>query len=200
MTKRENDARVYPDELHKELGMTPEEVRQSYVDRGVDPDAVVASMRRLGRLMAAKFAPQAKAEAELTETFGSPMRLFEETVAAGPPAWAGAASPSKEASLRDVMACGTADDTILAHVSGWSMRDAGINDGDYVMVNVKIEAKDGDIVLAHLAGEGQVVKRLRKGRGKVALVSANPDFPDIVVEDANALRIHGVVVGRAGKL
>ena len=78
------------------------------------------------------------------------------------------------------------------------MRDAGINDGDVVLVNIKLEAKDGDIVLADLAGQGQVIKRLCKRRGKVSLESANPDFAPIAVDDVASMRVHGVVVGRAG--
>jgi SOS-response transcriptional repressor LexA len=194
--------RSYPDELHRELGMTPEEVRQSYVDDGIDPDAAVAQMRRLGVVMAAKYAPQIEREERARNPgFDAPLPIYRESVAAGAPAWADPASAAPgKASLSDVLAGGKAEDTILAKVSGWSMRDDGINDGDYVMVNVKMEAKDGDMVLAHIAGEGQVIKRLRKKRGIIVLESANPDFKDIVVKDPSTLRIHGVVVGRAGKI
>lgn len=188
----------YPDAIHRELGMTPEEVRQSLVDRGIDPEGAVAALRRLGRVMAARFAPQI--EREQSPSFEAPLRVYHEAAAAGAPAWSEPEAPPAQASLRDVMAGGAAEDTILVRVSGWSMRDEGINDGDYVMVNVKREAKDGDVVLAHLAGEGQVIKRLRQRRGKVALESANPEFADIEVDDPANLRIHGVVVGRAGKI
>lgn len=202
MEQGKKDQRTYPDELHRELGMTPEEVRQSYADEGVDPDEVVAQMRRLGRVMAARFAPQIEAEERAKQpNFTAPLPVFGESVAAGPPVWAEAVgTPPAKASLSDVLAGGKAEDTILARVSGWSMRDEGINDGDFVMVNIKMEAKDGDVVLAHIAGEGQVVKRLVRLPGKLVLRSANPEFADIEVKDAAALRIHGVVVGRAGKI
>lgn len=198
MKDDKKQSKRYPDELHRELGMTPEEVRQALIDRDIDPDAAVSAMRRLGRVMAARFAPQI--EREQAPGFEAPLRIYHEAAAAGAPAWAEPGSAPSQASLRDVMAGGEPEDTILVRVSGWSMRDEGINDGDYVMVNVKREANDGDIVLAHLAGEGQVIKRLRRRRGRVALESANPDFADIEIEDPTFLRIHGVVVGRAGKL
>lgn len=187
-------------ELHKLLGMTPAEVRQDFVDCGEDPQTTVAAMRRMGAVMAAKFAPQIEREAAMPYSLAKPLRVFQESVAAGAPAWADGQAPTSEASILDVLSDASAEDTILARVSGWSMRDEGINDGDFVIVNVKLEAKDGDIVLAHITSEGQVVKRLRKRRDKVILESANPDFADIVIEDSVNLRIHGVVVGRAGKL
>lgn len=187
-------------ELHKLLGMTDAELRQELIDEGIDPDAEIAAMRRLGRVMAAKFAPQIEREAALPRAAGKTFPLFAEAVAAGAPAWAEGATPADEVSLLDVLSKGTSEDTMWARVSGWSMRDEGINDGDLVLVDVKTEPKDGDIVLAHLAGEGQVVKRLRKRRGKLTLESANPDFAPIPVNDPSTLRIHGVVVGRAGTL
>lgn len=192
--------RAYPDELHRELGMTPEEVNQSYVDEGIDPKDVVAEMRRLGRVMAARYAPQVAEEARQAGGFPEKLPMFQEAVAAGSPAWADGASPVQTASLRDVMAAGDPEHTALARVSGWSMRDEGINDGDYVIVNTRLEANDGDIVLAHIEGEGQVVKRLSKGPDGIRLKSANSAFADIVVDDPSRLRIQGVVVGRAGKL
>lgn len=202
MAQNKKTDRIYHDELHRELGMTPEEVRQSYIDEGLDPDAVVAQMRRLGQVMAAKYAPQIEREERARNAnFTAPLPLFRESVAAGAPAWAEPAGVAPAgASLVDVMAGGKAEDTILAKVCGWSMREEGINDGDYVMVNVKMLPNDGDIVLAHIEGEGQVVKRLRMSPGQVTLESANPDFADIVVRDPATLRIHGVVVGRAGKI
>lgn len=200
--KNKKIERVYPDELHRELGMTPEEVRQSYVDEGIDPDAVVAEMRRLGEVMAAKYAPQIEHERQSRNpSFNAPLPLFRESVAAGAPAWAEpAALAPGGASIAEVMAGGKPEDVILAKVVGWSMRDESIKDGDYVMVNTKLQPQDGDIVLAFIEGDGQVVKRLRKKGTTIVLESANPDFDDIVVNDPATLRIHGVVVGRAGKI
>ena len=185
------------DEISK---MSAEELRADLVAEGLDPDEEVAAMRRMGRVLAAQFAPQIERESRMPPDFCKPFPLFAEVVAAGSAAWADAPAPSEQGSLLDVLANASKEDTILARVRGWSMRDAGISDGDLVMVNTKLEAKDGDIVLAHLAGEGQVVKRLRVEASRVLLVSANPDFAPIVVEDSAALRIHGVVVGRAGKV
>ncbi len=63
-------------------------------------------------------------------------------------------------------------------VSGLSMRDAGINDGDLAIVRKQDHARDGDIVVALVDGSEATLKTLRilKG-GKVALQAENPDFP-----------------------
>lgn len=185
-------------EIHKLLGMTPAEVRQELIDRGYDPEEEVAKMRRLGRVLAAKFGDQIEREARMPREAAKSFPIFEEAVAAGHPIWADRSEACGEASLFDLLSDAPPEHTMWARVSGWSMRDAAVRDGDLVLVNTRAEPKDGDIVLAHLAGLGQVVKRLRLRDGRVALESANPDFEPIEVEDPATLRIHGVVIGRAG--
>ena len=180
--------------------MTGEQLRQELIDEGLDPDEVVESMRRLGRVMAAKYADQIERERRMPREMETTFLMMPEAAAAGSPAWTGGDAHAERVSFIDLLARGGKDDLFCARVKGWSMRDAGINDGDVVLVNAKLEPKDGDVVLAHLASEGQVVKRLRQNGGATILESANPDFGPIVVGDASSLRIHGVVVGRAGSV
>jgi len=75
-------------------------------------------------------------------------------------------------------------------VTGLSMIDAGILEGDFVIANRDIEAKDGDIVIALIDGEN-TVKRYRKDGHQVWLEAANPDYSDI--EPSEYLEIQGVV-------
>lgn len=181
--------------------MTEAELRQELLDEGIDPDAEIESMRRLGRVMAAKYARQIEqeaADAAMAVAARVALPRYEEAAAAGAPQWVGAASPPNTATLLDLLGTASPSECIWARVSGWSMRDVGIHDGDHVLVNVKREARDGDLVLAHLEGQGQLVKRLRIRGGAVVLESANPDFGDIEVEDPATLRIQGVVTGRVG--
>ncbi|BEL41977.1 LexA family protein [Mycobacteroides abscessus] len=70
--------------------------------------------------------------------------------------------------------------TFLIRAAGWSMRDAGICDGDTLVVDRSVRARDGQIVVAIVEGEF-VVKYLRT-RGKPRLVAAHPDYPDIPLE------------------
>lgn len=187
--------------IYELLGMTPEQVREETVAEGQDPVAVVEAMRRLGRVMAAKYAGQAERESALAALASQRAPIFEEAVAAGAPAWAGLAESSRSASLMEIFGRDGTSEVMWVRVMGWSMRDSGIRDGDVLLVDPKAIPKDGDIIVAHLEGQGQVVKRLRlQGASWATLESANPDFAPIVVGDASALRIHGVVVGRAGKI
>lgn len=70
-------------------------------------------------------------------------------------------------------------DAFAIRVSGDSMREAHVLDGDLVVVDPKRETRDGDIVLALLGGE-HTVKRLRHLSTGWALEPANPDFPRLV--------------------
>lgn len=87
----------------------------------------------------------------------------------------------------------------LLRVVGDSMRDAGILDGDYVLVNGEDRADDGDIVVA-LIEEEATVKRLRTRRGQVVLEPANPAYAPIQVRSDRAFQIVGKVIGVFRKL
>lgn len=81
---------------------------------------------------------------------------------------------------------------ICLKANGDSMIDAGIDDGDYVLINKTTEACDGDIVVALVDNEN-TLKRLyhdEKNR-KVILRPENKNYDDIVV---NSCEIQGVAV------
>lgn len=80
-------------------------------------------------------------------------------------------------------------------VTGESMRDEGIKDGDLVLVKKQDSATRGDIVVA-VIGEEATVKRFFPDRGRVRLEPANPDFGPIIVDkNAPGFFIAGKVVG-----
>ncbi|HPO34343.1 MAG TPA: transcriptional repressor LexA [Deltaproteobacteria bacterium] len=78
-------------------------------------------------------------------------------------------------------------------VSGQSMRDSGILDGDVVVVRRQTSAGNNDIVVASLEG-GTTLKRLRVEEGRAVLVPDNPAFSAIPVGE-DGVAVHGVVVG-----
>jgi repressor LexA len=83
----------------------------------------------------------------------------------------------------------------LLKVRGMSMRDAGILDGDILVVHKTEEARTGQIVVARLHDE-VTVKRLRRRGGTVELLPENPEFKPIVVDTREALfAIEGLAVG-----
>jgi repressor LexA len=86
------------------------------------------------------------------------------------------------------------DDHFALRVSGVSMIDAGILDGDVVVVKRQDDARDGDIVAAIMPGPAEdeaTVKRLRRRGGRVVLEPANESMEPIELEDG---RIAGKVV------
>lgn len=81
--------------------------------------------------------------------------------------------------------------TFIVRVTGQSMQQAGISDGDELIVNRALEPKDGSVVVAVLDGE-LTIKRLRITAHGVVLQADNPDFPDIKVPGLSDLTIWGV--------
>jgi repressor LexA len=85
----------------------------------------------------------------------------------------------------------TAD--FLLRVTGDSMRDAGILDGDLVAVARASTANAGEIVIALVEDEA-TCKRLRFRDGRVVLQPENPDYPEIVPDEVALLgRVVGVL-------
>lgn len=80
----------------------------------------------------------------------------------------------------------------LLKVRGNSMVDAGILDGDLLVVHKTSEARTGQIVVARLEDE-VTVKRLKRTGRRIELIAENPDYSPIVVE--GPLAIEGIAVG-----
>ena len=82
--------------------------------------------------------------------------------------------------------------TFLLRVSGDSMRDAGIFDGDMLVVDKAIKPRHGHIVVAVVDGEF-TVKYLYQRAGRTKLKPANPTFPEITPKDGQTIEVWGVV-------
>ncbi|WP_435626856.1 LexA family protein [Candidatus Ferrigenium straubiae] len=82
--------------------------------------------------------------------------------------------------------------TTLIPVKGDSMIDAGIHDGDIAVVEKRLTANLGDIVVAIVDNEF-TLKTLDKERGQFVLRPANPAFP--VIRPHGSLEIFGVLTG-----
>jgi repressor LexA len=81
----------------------------------------------------------------------------------------------------------------MLRVRGDSMIDAGILDGDHVVVRQQPEAEKGDIVVAGIPGEEATVKTYTRKGAKVVLVPANPRL-DAMEFDPDQVTIFGKVV------
>jgi repressor LexA len=83
--------------------------------------------------------------------------------------------------------------TFALQVDGMSMRDEGIFDGDYVLVDQRTTARNGERVVALLPdGETTLKTFFKEKDGRIRLQPANPEFKPIIV---NHCEIQGVVVG-----
>lgn len=82
--------------------------------------------------------------------------------------------------------------TFFGRVQGDSMRNAGIDDGDLLVIDKSIEPGDGKIAVCYLDGEF-TLKRIRKKGPAVWLVSENEKYPPIPIEAHNELQIWGIV-------
>jgi len=90
-----------------------------------------------------------------------------------------------------------ASQTVLVRVKGDSMVDAGILEGDLVVVEKQPTAKKGDIVVAIVDGQF-TLKRLDVDRGQFILRAENKAYAPIRPE--GALEVFGVMVGLVRKM
>ena len=79
-------------------------------------------------------------------------------------------------------------------VKGDSMIDAGINDGDVVVIHEQAHADTGDIVVALIEGQEATLKKLRKKGGSIALEAANPLYETRVYREEQ-VKVQGRLVG-----
>lgn len=87
----------------------------------------------------------------------------------------------------------------MLRVRGDSMIDAGIFDGDFVVVRRQPTADNGDIVVAGLPGEEATVKTFRAKGDTITLIPANPRFEEMVF-DSSEIAVFGKVVTVLRKL
>jgi len=85
-------------------------------------------------------------------------------------------------------------DTYVLRVKGDSMIDEQIRDGDYVVVEDRKTAVNGEMVIALLGGAEVTLKKFYRDNGRVRLQPANPAMQPLVVA-ADQVQIQGVVVG-----
>lgn len=82
--------------------------------------------------------------------------------------------------------------TFFLRLRGDSMRDAGLFDGDLLVVNRALKPVHQDVVVGVVDGEF-TCKSLWLKYGRIKLVAANPTYPEIVPKDGQTIEIWGVV-------
>ena len=82
--------------------------------------------------------------------------------------------------------------TFYGRVKGASMQDAGIVEGDILVIDKSIEPQDGDTAVCYIDGEF-TLKYIKIESDAVYLIPANPNFKPIKVTENNNFCIWGVV-------
>jgi repressor LexA len=85
-------------------------------------------------------------------------------------------------------------DTYVLRVRGESMIDEQIRDGDFVIVEDRKTAENGEMVIALLGGSDVTLKKFYWENGHIRLQPANPTMQPLIVA-ADQLQVQGVVVG-----
>ena len=83
--------------------------------------------------------------------------------------------------------------TFYGRVTGNSMEDIGIHDGDLLVVDKSIEPSNKHIVVACLDGEFTMKRIIKKGN-KVFLKPENKNYPTIEITESNRFMVWGVVM------
>jgi len=84
------------------------------------------------------------------------------------------------------------ESTFCLIAGGDSQTGDGINKGDLLVIDRLAEPYENSIVVFSIDGEF-TLKRVRYGKGSVDLISSNPDFPNITIQEGEELRRWGVL-------
>ena len=82
--------------------------------------------------------------------------------------------------------------TFYARVSGYSMINAGLDDGDLLVIDRSLTPANGKIAVCLVDGEF-TVKRIRKEKDKLYLMPENKKYKEMKVSEENNLIVWGIV-------
>ncbi len=89
-------------------------------------------------------------------------------------------------------------ETYVLRVKGDSMIDEQIRDGDFVIVEDRKTADNGEMVIALVSGTDVTLKKFYREQGRIRLQPANP-LMDPILLDPSQVQVQGVVVGMMRK-
>ena len=84
------------------------------------------------------------------------------------------------------------ESTFYARVSGDSMIEAGLDDGDLIVIDRSLDPENGKIAICFVDGEF-TVKRIKKEKNKLFLMPQNKKYKPIEIKEENELIIWGIV-------
>jgi len=165
-------------------------------------NAVTEHLKALARKGAIDLAPDTSRGIRLRGLDGETLRAPDDAEEAGLPVVGQVAAGSPLLAEENVTQHCRVDPALfqpradyLLRVTGLSMKDAGILDGDWLAVHATREARSGQVVVARIGNE-VTVKRLWIKGGRLELRPENPDFEPIVPDpERDELMIEGIAVG-----
>ncbi|MEQ9261554.1 MAG: translesion error-prone DNA polymerase V autoproteolytic subunit [Owenweeksia sp.] len=128
---------------------------------------------------------------------GFPVPFFDMAVAAGEPSYV--SHPFQSTININEELIRNKKSTFCVRVAGQSMIDAGIDDGDLLIVDRGLEPQNNNVVLAVINGD-YTVKRLYKNGSELFLQPANKNYSPIKITPFMDFRLWGVVTGVIKKL
>ena len=84
------------------------------------------------------------------------------------------------------------ESTFYARVSGDSMIEAGLDDGDLLVIDRSLSPENGKIAVCFIDGEF-TVKRIKKEKNKVYLMPENKKYKPLEIKEENQLIMWGIV-------
>ena len=191
LTKRQEETLRWIGEFIREQGMPPtlREIGRAF---GIKSSTVCHLLKRLekkGHLKRSRLARSLTIPAGRPEHCRCEEVPVKGRIAAGRPIFAANVDEGTVTTNRDVLRGGEA---YALRVEGDSMKDAGIFDGDHVIIRAQDTADDGDIVVALIEDEA-TLKKLCREKGRVRLEPANRRMKSIYVKSGE-FRIQGKVI------
>lgn len=114
-------------------------------------------------------------------------------IAAGQPLFAGVETDETLSISKEYFNC--TGDLFVLRVKGTSMINAGILDGDSVIIKQQPTAYDGQIIAAMIDNNEVTLKRFYKEKDFIRLKPENDTMEDIIVDSSHSFRILGIAVG-----
>lgn len=82
--------------------------------------------------------------------------------------------------------------TFYGRVKGCSMKDAGVDDGDLLVIDKSLKYQSGALAVCYINGEF-TLKRIKIQNKTVMLMPANPDYQPILIKEEDEFTVWGIV-------
>lgn len=187
-------AETFASPIHELLRMTPQEVEADILSRGKTQAGVARAFGRMEKKVRAEFSEISRdREVGVGAALLRDFRMDSATLSHSEQT--GAARMLAAADLLDARHKGP---VAMARAVGADEEGDWQSEGQLVMIDTASQPRDGDLVLAHVEGAGQVLRRVAfLGDGTISIEPVQGQAGDREVGNPCHFVVYGVVVGRA---